>query len=198
MDIQSIPPIDMGPVTQVIERLEDELRHLGPRPHVERTARAAQRHEQALEQAIAFRDRTNYWNAVLATPILALSEEEANGMLPGMFDEVLPPPKFRRTGGRKLSKGADLTRRRKIEIALGGNPATHMPLLRVANPEDRRTCGSCANLWKKETESGQHFYKCKRARQTNNDGPDIVKRWPACSLYLTKAEGQPDVQLVKP
>lgn len=185
--MKNIEPMETVDAEAVIGQLQRQIdTAAGPRPWTERSWRTVRRLEETLDQANAHLERARHWNATVATP--KFTTAEMAGMLPGLFDELLPTARTR--GDKRTGATADLTRRRKLEIALGGNPATHMPLLRLTVKGDTRTCGSCANLMRKETMAG-HVFKCVRARQTNNDGPDMVKRWPACMLYLTR-NGSPE------
>lgn len=189
--MKTIEPLETVDAEAVIAELERQIDLAGgPRPWAQHSWRRVRRLEEALEQAYAHLERVRHWNASIASP--RFTSAELAGMLPGLFDELLPPARIR--GDKRTGATADLTRRRKLEIALGGNPATHMPLLNLTVKGDTRTCGSCANLVRKETMTG-HVFKCVRARQTNNDGPDIVKRWPACTLYLTR-NGSPEKESI--
>ena len=197
-DFGLAPRIDETNHLEYIAYIEQMLAAWGPRPFTEADSRRLGNLEEALTQALESLERVRYINAVYGRATMTieitdmspelfaiitgtspdLTSEEQAGMLPGMT-EMVP------TRIKGATKDRDLTIRRKAEIALGGNPATHMPLLRLADPENRSTCGSCANLFRKDFGSG-HVWKCVRAAQTNNDGPDMVKRWPACTLFLPR------------
>lgn len=191
--LPSAPVVDEEQVLLYIESIEDQLRAFGPRPFTELDAFNLRHLEAALRKGREHLEDARYINAVYATPRFRLTNEEAAGMLAGM-SEMVP------TRIKGATKDRDLTIRRKAEIALGGNPATHMPLLRLDNPDNRSTCGGCANLVRKDFGSS-HVWKCVRAAQTNNDGPDMVKRWPACTLFLPRngaPEEKPDATEQQP
>ena len=88
-----------------------------------------------------------------------------------------PPPEAE--APPKLTPGE----RAADRIAHGIHPATKLALL----PGDK-TCGDCLSLWEKWTPSGKHFYKCA-AMNLTNDGPDMTKRWPACTMYKPNEVG---------
>ncbi len=93
-------------------------------------------------------------------------------LLPGFDPIPEPEPK------PKLTPGARAAER----IAAGIHPATKLRLI----PGDR-TCGDCARLWWKAHPNGG-WWKCA-AMNLSNDGPDMTKRWPACSLFKQKEIG---------
>ncbi|QDZ15798.1 hypothetical protein [Humibacter ginsenosidimutans] len=102
-------------------------------------------------------------------------------MLPGLAEFEPPQPV------EKLSPGVRLTGRRRDEIERGRHPATHQVLRRALDPDDEATCGDCAHLWRKNAGNG-HWWKCDLASTRGTDGPDVVKRWPACKLFTPKED----------
>ena len=98
-------------------------------------------------------------------------------MLPGLAEFESPQPV------EKLSPGVRLTGKRREAIARGEHPVTHQALIRTTAPDDPRTCGDCGHLWRKNAGNG-HWWKCNLASVRGKDGPDVVKRWPACKLFI--------------
>mgnify|MGYP007112265926 CR=1 FL=1 len=92
--------------------------------------------------------------------------------LPGFDPAPEPEPRVKLTSGQKSAE----------RISRGIHPASKLPLL----PGDN-TCGDCGRLWEKWTPSGKHFYKCS-AMNLHNDGPDMTKKWPACTLWVRGTE----------
>lgn len=184
--------IDEAPSLEAIEYLQRVIDVAGgPRPWDEASWLAIEALQEALDRAEAHLDQLRRWNAENASFRMEVTDAELeDGMLFGLGPIV-------QVRSRGLSKGADLTARRKAEIQRGGNPVTHLPLLRVTNPEDTRTCGNCGNLYRKDFGSG-FVWKCKQApSRANDDGPDVVKRWPACTLFIPIPKPDDD-QLVEP
>lgn len=96
-----------------------------------------------------------------------------DGVLPGFGPAPEPEPAPKMTPGERAAD----------RIAHGIHPATKLALA-----GNGKTCGDCARLWDKWTPSGKHFYKCA-SMEMHNDGPDITKSWPACSLFKQKEVG---------
>lgn len=94
-------------------------------------------------------------------------------LLPGFDPVPEPEPAPKLTAGERAA----------ARIAAGIHPATKLPIL----PGDN-TCGDCALLWSKWTPSGKHFYKCA-SLDLHNDGPDMTRRWPACTAFKPKEVG---------
>lgn len=100
-------------------------------------------------------------------------DRRMSDLLPGFDPPPEPEPAPTMTPGERAAD----------RIAHGIHPATKLALL----PGDR-TCGDCGRLWLKVTPSGKQFWKCA-AMEVHNDGPDMTKRWPACTLFKPKEVG---------
>ena len=60
----------------------------------------------------------------------------------------------------------------------GIHPRTHLPIL-----GNGKTCGDCKMLWQKFAGAGS-WWKCSMPGR--GDGPDMTKRWPACTAFTPK------------
>ncbi len=94
-----------------------------------------------------------------------------------LFEDMFPEPEPE-TPPPGLGKDAQRTWRRKRMLERGVHPATEVPL--KGNGE---TCGSCRFLWRKSM-GNFRGWKCELASlNADNDGPDMVKSWPACNWW---------------
>lgn len=192
-NFDTVRRIDEAPALETIEYLQKVIDVAGgQRPWTEAKWLSIEALQDALDRTEQHLAQVRRWNVESASFRMVLTDAELeDGMLFGLGPIIQVRP-------RGLSKGADLTARRKAEIERGGNPVTHLPLLRASDPHDTRECGDCANLYRKDFGSG-HAWKCKQApSRSNDDGPDVVKRWPACTLFIPIPEKPTDDQVVEP
>lgn len=91
-----------------------------------------------------------------------------------LFDGYEPEPEFDLSG---LSADQRRTRRQRLLIEQGINPATKRPLA-----ETGETCGSCGHCWRVGWRS-KAFFKCGLVDPTHGPGTDIRKWWPACDRW---------------
>lgn len=88
--------------------------------------------------------------------------------LPGFEDFPVPELEEIRTHAQRV----------QFSIDCGVHPRTKLPLA-----DNGKTCGDCAMLWHKSAGNGS-WWKCSMPGR--GDGPDMTKRWPACTAFKEK------------
>lgn len=100
-------------------------------------------------------------------------------MLPGF--EPPPPPE-------QLSAGVRATRRGIERVQRGLHPVAPRALLRTREPDSTATCGGCEFLIGKQY--GKTYWKCTMLLDQRQHGPDITKKWPACTEFKPLPDGE--------
>lgn len=88
--------------------------------------------------------------------------------LPGFEDLPEPVPRERLTHAERVQQLLDA----------GVHPRTKLPLA-----GNGRTCGECGNLYLKSAGGGS-WWKCSMPGRGH--GPDMTKRWPACTAFTER------------
>ena len=106
-----------------------------------------------------------------------------------LFGGTIPHPEPQPDPYEGMGQNARRTAKRRELLAAGVHPASGV---RTSSAHADKTCGDCAHLWHKRA-GNFAGWKCDQAARTRADGldgPDMVKSWPACSLFEPRKEDE--------